>query len=416
MLLRLTRRFPSSHSPKQATSAILAIIVSTMAALVPTPGEAQLVQNPRTVEFNPSGDHNTTLPDGSAAVSRYDFEVYMAGATAPFHTVDLGKPAPGTDGKIRVDFSSQVASWPLPGGTYESRVSAVGPRGVGRSDASNQFEFPTGCTYSLSATTLSLGASSGSSTVSVVTQAGCAWTATNPTAPNWVTLGTTSGSGNGTVSFTYTANPSSTARTLTLSVAGNTLTLNQAGAACTYAVSPTSFSLAATASTGNSSAVTTPTGCAWTATTTASWLTLTTATGSGNGNVVFSAQANPSSSARSAAVTVGGQTITVSQAGITCTYSVSPASLSLGAAAGSTSVTVTAPAGCSWTASTTTPWLSPATTAGSGTGSVSITYQGNTTTASRSGSLTIAGQTVAVVQAAVTPPAAPQGVRVIAAP
>jgi hypothetical protein len=47
---------------------------------------------------------------------------------------------------------------------------------------------------------------------------------------------------------------------------------------------------------------------------------------------------------------------------------------------------------------------------------VSITYQGNTTTASRSGSLTIAGQTVAVVQAAVTPPAAPQGVRVIAAP
>ena len=67
----------------------------------------------------------------------------------------MGKPSPDADGKIRYDFASAVAGWPLPGGNYEARVSAVGPEGAALSDPSNPFTFTTvsSCTITLSATT-----------------------------------------------------------------------------------------------------------------------------------------------------------------------------------------------------------------------------------------------------------------------
>ncbi len=40
--------------------------------------------------------------------------------------VDLGKPAPESDGKIRVDFASRLAAWPLANGTYDPVNTQVG--------------------------------------------------------------------------------------------------------------------------------------------------------------------------------------------------------------------------------------------------------------------------------------------------
>ena len=169
--------------------------------------------NPRIVEFSPSADHNVTLPDNSAAVTRYDFELYLAGASAPFHTVNLGKPGPEQDGKVRVNFSAMIASWPLPGGTYESRVAAVGPGGTGRSTASNTFQFVT-CSYVPSTTSLSLGASAGTRTVGIVAPSGCDWTSSSNA--SWVTV--TSGSGTANATITYEANPTANSRTATLTM------------------------------------------------------------------------------------------------------------------------------------------------------------------------------------------------------
>ena len=394
-------RFASRILPR----VVLCALVGTAAA------SAQPVVNPRVVEFDPSADHATLLEGGVAAVERYDFELYLAGATAPFHVVNLGKPAPGTDGKVRVDFSTQVASWPLPGGTYESRVAAVGPGGVGRSDLSNQFQFVT-CSYVLSAASMSVGSSSGSTNVTVTAPAGCAWTASS--GATWVSMITTSGSGTGAVSFSYATNSATTSRTATLTIAGQSFTLTQAGVPCSYTVGTTTVNLAATATTGNSVPVTATSGCGWTATTTASWLTLTTASGTGSGTLVFSAAANPNASARSATITVGAQTITVTQAAAPCTYSVSPATVSL--AYGSSSghvVTVTAPAGCSWAATTGATWVTLTGATGSGGGTFSLGVSANTGSAARTATITIGGQTVTVTQAPPAAPAVPRNPRVL---
>lgn len=40
--------------------------------------------NPTAAEFVASPDHNTILPAGGAALTRYDLEFYNAGAASPF--------------------------------------------------------------------------------------------------------------------------------------------------------------------------------------------------------------------------------------------------------------------------------------------------------------------------------------------
>ena len=69
---------------------------------------AQVVSNPRVAEFDPSADHWQLLDGGESAVLKYELEVYLVGASAPFATLDMGKPSPDADGKIRYDFASSV--------------------------------------------------------------------------------------------------------------------------------------------------------------------------------------------------------------------------------------------------------------------------------------------------------------------
>jgi hypothetical protein len=62
----------------------------------------------------------------------------------------------------------------------------------------------------------------------VTTKAGCAWTATS--GASWITVsGSGAGSGNGAVSFTVAGNPSATARSATLTIAGQIFTIVEAG-------------------------------------------------------------------------------------------------------------------------------------------------------------------------------------------
>jgi C1A family cysteine protease len=89
------------------------------------------------------------------------------------------------------------------------------------------------CSYSISPSSQSLGHAAGSGSVTVATQGGCAWTAAS-NAPSWITT-TSSGTGNGTATFTVTANTGVKARTGTLTIAGRTHTVTQAGAPPTLA-------------------------------------------------------------------------------------------------------------------------------------------------------------------------------------
>ena len=87
---------------------------------------------------------------------------------------------------------------------------------------------------------------------------------------------------------------------------------------CTYSLSETGRSFGADSSSGTVAVTTTP-GCTWTAAPSmsdSSWITVTSGgNGSGNGTVSYSVAANPNSASRSGAVTVAGQTYTITQTG-----------------------------------------------------------------------------------------------------
>src|SRR5215212_8192420 len=86
--------------------------------------------------------------------------------------------------------------------------------------------------------------------------------------------------------------------------------------------------------------------------------------------------------------------------GGTCSFSINPTSASFAAAGGSASVTVSTTAGCNWTAVSNNSFITITSGAsGSGSGTVNYAVAANTSSLSRSGSLTIAGLTHSVSQA-----------------
>jgi len=219
------------HEVRRTWSSRPALLGVALMLAVAAAANAQVVSDPRMAEFDPSPDHWQTLDNGEPAVVRYELGVYMVGAPAPFATIDMGKPGPDADGKIRYDFSSGAAAWPLTGSYYEARVSAVGPEGAALSDPSNPFVFgsASSCEVLLSATTPQVPASGGDYAVDVFTGTGCSWTAA--TALSWVTLWTSSGSGNGMVAFALKPNTTTSSRAGAITIGGQTLTIRQQGLA-----------------------------------------------------------------------------------------------------------------------------------------------------------------------------------------
>jgi hypothetical protein len=91
-------------------------------------------------------------------------------------------------------------------------------------------------------------------------------------------------------------------------------------------------------------------------------------------------------------------------AAVSCSYTISPTSKSFTSTGGSDRVSVTS--GCAWTATSNAAWISiTAGASGVGNGAVSYTVAPNTATTSRTGTLTVAGQTFTVTQSAAAAPA-----------
>jgi all-beta uncharacterized protein/BACON domain-containing protein len=304
---------------------------------------------------------------------------WSANESADWITIVSGNSGSG-DGTVK--FTAAANS-----GAARTATISVG----GRTFAVSQ---GAGCSYSLTATSTSVPGEGGSGTVGVTTSAACTWTAASNA--DWLTItGGSRGTGNGTVSFTAAARTGS-ARSGTLTVAGRTFTVNQSES-CTYSVSPTEQNAAAD---GGTVTVTVKAagGCRWTATSNVPWISVPPGAGAnGDGTVALTIAAN-TGSARTGTVSVAGHTVTINQ-GATCSYSLSPTSQQAPAGGGPGSVSVTAPAGCSWTAAvTSTPWVSiTAGASGSGNGTVQYTIQPNAG-ATRTGTLTIAGQSFTITQ------------------
>ena len=83
-----------------------------------------------------------------------------------------------------------------------------------------------------------------------------------------------------------------------------------------------------------------------------------------------------------------------------CTYSLSPQSQSFPASGGTGTVNVSAGTGCSWTASSNAAWVTLSSgVSGTGNGAVNYAVAANTSTSTRTASLTIGGQAFAITQA-----------------
>lgn len=148
--------------------------------------------------------------------------------------------------------------------------------------------------------------------------------------------------------------------------------------------------------------VTAATGSAWTATSNASWIGITSGSnGSGSGTVAYSVAANTGTSSRTGTLTIGGQTFTVTQAGTSssCASALSPTSSYISSLSGTGSVTVTTTSSCPWTGASNASWISVTSGAsGIGNGTVGYSVTANTSTSSRTGSLTIGGIPFTVTQ------------------
>jgi len=173
-----------------------------------------------------------------------------------------------------------------------------------KTDGTQDFTLPSNacsggptCTVSVSPSTVSVATGGGANSVQVSATSGQAWTAA--TSANWITLNTTSGTGNGTLNFTVAANTGG-ARNATINVTcganSGTVTVSQSGASggCVVSVSPSTVSETATGG-SNTVQVSATSGQGWTATTQATWISIASPTGNGSGSLTFNVAANTGS-------------------------------------------------------------------------------------------------------------------------
>jgi len=180
-------------------------------------------------------------------------------------------------------------------------------------------------------------------------------------------------------------------------VNGQRAQVTQAAGECKFELSSNATSLPQTGGTGSVDVRASSPLCTWTATSDANWISITSnANGKGSAAVGFTV-ASTTGPPRSGTLTIAGIHFSVSQSE-GCGYTVSPSTIAAGAGGGSFDVAVTTSGGCPWTASSNQPWITIASgTSGNGAGTVSISVAASTGP-SRSGTLTVAGQTVPVTQ------------------
>ena len=284
------------------------------------------------------------------------------------------------------------------------------------------------CSFSITQpATTSFGAEGGSGTVAITAGSGCAWTGVSSATFVTISAGAT-GTGNGTVTFSVAANAGAD-RAATLTIGGSIVTITQRGptaptpsgtlAAPTAkspiggaAVDPGRPTLVVNnaAATGTVGTVTYRFEVSDTSTFPVDAVRTFTQDGVGQGSGTTSWAVNRDLGANVLwywhARATNGTTTTAYSAtetfstGNPCTYSLSATSSAVASSVSTGSLTVTTTSACAWTAASNDAFITvTGGTSGTGTGAVSYSIAANTG-AARTGTMTIAGQTFTVTQAA----------------
>jgi len=339
------------------------------------------------------GGRSMMLAQLAAPSCEYAFDASSASVAAVGGSSSFGMVTTGACAWTTSESSSWLSSVTASGtGSGTINYTAAANTGPARSDTiTSQGQTFTvnqanGCAVTVTPDSVTPSAAGGSSSFSLATTAGCAWTVASNNA--FVTIPTASGTGPATVNYTVAANSGiARAATLTATATGtgatDTLSVSQAGG-CTASVDPTTVSATGAAQTSNIALTMSDTSCPWSASATG-FVSASPTSGTGSSTVMLTLTAN-TGAARSGSATIAGQTVTVNQASA-CTIDVSAATANLGAAAGSGSLTITAPTGCAWSLGASGGFLSGFAASGSGTATVPYNYGANTSV-SRMGTLT----------------------------
>jgi hypothetical protein len=262
-------------------------------------------------------------------------------------------------------------------------------------------QFGASCAFSIQPAVIDAPAAGGVANIQVsASQSFCTWTASG--------LGATpaAGTGSNVVQVTVPANTSPAGRQLQATIAGQTLTINQGGIACTASLSP--YEGNAGAAGGNGSIeVTVPAGCGYSTVAGPSWINVTSGgSASASGTLVYSVAANSTTIARSGTITIGGQAFVITQEPLACSVTIDTSSLGspLGPAAGSGTLRVTTNGtNCQWNASADMPWASLSATGGTGNADITVSVTSNAaSTTGRNAAIAINGQSVALTQQGTT--------------
>jgi uncharacterized protein (TIGR03437 family) len=424
-----------SLSPTSAsfTNASSDSIVTVTASNSACPWTARSNSSWITISFGQSGTGNgsvgfTVTPNntnvqrtGSLTIANITFNVTQAAAPCTYtlapSTVTV--PTGGGSGTINVTSIcswtavSNNADWLTASGSGSASGVAQYVAAANTTSASRTGTITIGtatftvtqsptCTFTLNPFNLQADPTNGNTGTFTVTASAntCPWTAVSANT-DWITVTTgASGTGNGTVGYTILPNRTTSARSGVISVGGTTSfnVYQPAGTSCTFALAPSS---ATYTSGGGASSFAITTTCPWTVTTTAAWINLGgPISGTGNGTVFYNVTANTSATTRTGSIIVGSQTFPVTQTGVACAVTVTPGAILADPGGSMGTIQVTAPDGCTYNATASASWITLGAASATGQASVGYSVAANTTPQMRTGTITIANQTIPVTQAA----------------
>ena len=337
------------------------------------------------------------LPSSLTFVSCSSTANGVCGGTGNNRTVSFASLASG--GSATITFVATLSCSVTNGATIGNTASVASPvRDPSSGNNSSTANFTASKPAAvLNPTSASFSSDGGAGIVGVTFPSGCGWQAVSNSAFLTITSGPF-GTGSGTVTYNVALNSTGSPRTGTLTIAGQTFTVNQSNVPCSYVIAPTSNTVPAVGGSG-SVTVTTQAGCIWKAVSNDSWIDVPQdSNGSGSGSFNYSVEPNPGGP-RTGTVTIAGQTFTVMQGGTSCLFSIAPTGKLFAPTGSESSIAVTASAGCGWSASTVESWII-ITSEGSGMGPGTVTYavRDNPGTSPRQGVITVAGLSFTVVQ------------------
>lgn len=250
---------------------------------------------------------------------------------------------------------------------------------------------------SLSPSNSTVAASGGTVSASLTLAQNVNWTAT--TTNSWLQITSAdSGAGSATVDVLAESNPTVYERQGSVTIAGKTFAVTQAGLNSTVTSPDTVFT------TDGGSVwvdVSTEGNGQWQSVSQVPWLTVAIGqSGSGAGSVFIVADPyTQTSSSRIGSVVIAGHTVYFTQRGFD--LSVSPQVAQIGSNSGAGEFGVAAPIGAIWEAIATHPWITiTGGTTGQGNGTIRYSVAANTTGESRTGKIIVSGKEYTVTQLA----------------